>query len=120
MGKLRTFAVYGSAVIIIFGLLLVHDFKKPDCVEAQTCTPFPGNEFTWQTFTDFGNRGNNTSSILQCWGYCAVTGLYGIDDDGDEGFRIQRGGSCGQGRYNWTFYVGKRVDRAYVTCMNIN
>jgi len=103
----------GLAVIMVLGLFLFYDYKKPDCVEAQTCVPIPGTTVQYTKF-DKSNEGN-----LGCWSFCAVSGLYGIDDTNSEGFRVDRGAACSANQTSWALYVGGDVNSAEVTCFNI-
>jgi len=113
MGKFRRHAVFLTVIIMSFGMILISDYQKPDCVEAQQCIPDPVTQMQSHTFT---NPSNNQG--FGCWTFCAVGGLYGINDRGNEGFRVNRGGSCGNGRSTWSLELGSSVNGRYVNCMN--
>jgi len=102
------------AMILIFGLILLYDYKEPDCVEAQTCIAMPPeNPSVYSACI-----ANQTT--LGCWDFCAVHRLYGIDDNWTEGFELWFSGSCGGGRRNWSVIMGGDVDSFGACCFNFN
>jgi hypothetical protein len=108
----RMLLLCAVTVIIVMGLLFIYDCMRPKSLDAQTCVSIK----PIVTITTFENRGDG---YLGCFHFCAVGGLWGIDDRGDEGFAVNKGIACGDGQYNWTFDRGGDVDGSKVYCMNV-
>jgi hypothetical protein len=39
MTNIRLAVTLGISIVVVFALVVIHDYTKPDCVEAQTCVP---------------------------------------------------------------------------------
>jgi len=80
------------AIIFIFGLMLLHDYKKPDCAQAQTCSNFvPNLHPTTYNAERYADSGNTSSGLSSAWmggttnRFCALTRVRMRDiDSGNE------------------------------------
>ena len=54
MEKFKSTVISMLSVIVILGLLIIYDQRKPDCVEAQTCVPIRGAVLEGETYRDTG------------------------------------------------------------------
>jgi len=61
MKKNKTITIFVYSLAVIFALILVYDYKKPQCVEAQVCVPMFGPGLEGASIQQDG-KGKNTTT----------------------------------------------------------
>lgn len=122
MKRKKSILILGICVIVIFASLFAIDQKEPDCADAACYVP-PALNYSVAAFNYDPSSGVDQSGPLPgCWHYCAIAGVWGIDNGPDDGLvaRPTGVGACLDGKRTWEFRIlGSQLNAGYLLCFRL-